>query len=252
MSDILDEVKESISESRKYAILGRSIIGIFVFGVIFVIYLGISSWYENKRNEKIQEDGAILTQVVNSINYTKLKNKTSETEKEFQEKNQAKIAKLEKLGEASSSAYSALADVYLASVALIEGNPSKAIYYYQRIAKNTSYNETLREYVGLVEINAKLQFNKEVYDSSISQIHYYFQPYINDKDKSNLIKNKAFSNAMALTAVALNDVTEKHENSELYLKLINDNDSTNQNIRFIFDMLYQYMLQKKEIKNDTK
>lgn len=240
MSDILNEIKESINEKKKNAILSNAVIGIFIFGTIFVIYLGISSWYTNKQRERVEEDGAVLTQTVNSINYTKFKGQTSDEKKEFENKNKAKIEKLEKLGEAASSAYSALADIYLASISLMDGNHTKAIYYYQRIGKNSSYDKLLREYSTLVEINTKLQFNKsEAYESSQNKIHEYF-----------LQNKQEFSNAMAITGIAIADENGQYD-TDLYLKSLKEYHSTNDNVHFIVDMLHQY-LSTKQIKRENQ
>ncbi len=246
MSDILDEIRESLKEKRTHRIMGGITISLFVFGIILITYLGIYSWYESKEEEIIQSDGAILTQAANNINYSKLKNQTPDNKKAFDEKNKMQIEKLEKLASNHSSAYSALANIYLASVSLMEGNHSKAIYYYQRIANGTSYHTTLREYANLVEINAKLQYNNGIYESVIKQTDEYFAPYTKDDNtiEHKLVHNKLFSNAMALTGIAINDVDGNTENSMRYLEALKQYDSPSENFNFVVDMLSQYFVQK--------
>ena len=182
MSDILDEIKQSFNEKKTNKILGRATIAIFAVGIVFISYLGISSWYESRKAEQIQKDGALLIQTVNSINYAKIKdNKNPEERENLKEKNKLNIEKLEKLAEQGSSAYSTLANFYLASLALIDGNHNKAIYYYQRAGKDSD-SDTVNEYSKLVEINAKLQFNigssegvlKKI-DDTIYMIEHYRQ-----------------------------------------------------------------------------
>ena len=148
--DILDEIKESINEKKTNQILIRSTISIFILGILIITYLGISSWYESKNNERIQAEGALLTQIANNINVSKVNNKTPDEKKLVEEKNKTQIQKLEKLAEQNSSAYSALANIYLASISLMDSNHSKALYYYQRISKDASFSQTLQEYAKLI------------------------------------------------------------------------------------------------------
>lgn len=248
MSDIFNEIQESISEAKKGQILSRFVIGIFITGVLIVIYLGIDSWYENRKRENIQRDGAILTQSVNSINFSK-------KDKESVDKQRVHIEKLEKLAEGNNSSYSALANIYLASTALMDNNPSKALYYYQRIAKDSSYDSVLREYSELVEINAKLQFNKGVQNTAMKQIYDYFQPYITDgKLSHDVVHEKSFSNGMALTGIALSEESGKAEDSALYLQALQESEAVNENTTFVIDLLAQYIAQKNNLKkqNETK
>ena len=246
MSDILDEIKESLKEKQKNKIIGWLTISLFVCGIIFITYLGLYSWNESKNNEIIQSDGVLLTQAANNINYSKLKTQTPDEKKGLDMRNKIQIEKLEKLAINHSSAYSALANIYLASIALMEGNHSKAIYYYQRIAKEDSYHETLREYANLVEINAKLQYTNGIYDSIIKQLDEYFAPYLKDDKiiEHKLAHQKLFSSAMALTGIAVNDLNGNVKNSMKYLQALQQHDSLSENFNFIVDMLSQYLEQK--------
>lgn len=252
MTDILKEVQESEKESRLNKILSRSALSVFTFGVVIITYLGINSWYENKRNETIEEDGSKLTNLVTKINYSKPKSNTDSEQKKLEEVNQVEVKKLETLAEASSSAYSALANIYLASISLMDGNSSKSVYYYQRISKDDSYSDTLREYAQLVEINTKLQFNKEVYDTPTNQIYEYFKPYINSAGTIDhkVVHEKKFSNAFAITGIALGDVTGNFNNSKLYIEALNEYETDSENVNFLIDILSQYLAQK--VQNEGK
>jgi hypothetical protein len=243
MSELLTEVQESEKETKMQRILSNAAVFVFSVGVMLVVYLSMYSWYGNRQKELIEEDGAILTQTVNKINYNKNQNKTEADNQKLDEINKKNIEKLEKLAGANSSAYSGLANVYLASVALMEGNPSKAIYYYKRVSNDTNYSEILREYMKLVSINATLQFNKEVYDTPAKEITEYFTI---DKDSS---KEKYFSNAMAITGIALEDETRNFTNSAIYLASLKDYQSDNENVNFITDMLSKYM---EQVNNEQK
>lgn len=252
MSDILKEIKELDKEAQLNNVLGKSALGIFVFGAFIVICLGLFSWYENRKNEKIQEDGAILTQLVHKINYSKAASKDDKDIKKLEEEKKPYINKLEKLAEAQSSAYSALANIYLASLALLEGNASKGVYYYQRIARDSFYPEHLREYATLVEINTKLQFNNEVHETPMKQIHEYFAPYIQEnKIKPQLLYNKQFSDGMALTGIALEDKTGVFDNTMLYFQALDQHEGHDENTSFIIDILSEYISQKKQA-NESK
>ncbi len=252
MADILREIEDSEKESKLNRILSRSALGIFILGVVIVLYLGISSWYANKQNESIEEDGSKLTNTVNKINSSKAKDNTDNEHRKLEEINQAEVKKLETLAEAGTSAYSALANIYLASIALIDGNPSKGVYYYQRISRDNSYSDTLREYAEIVEINTKLQFNKEVYDTPMKQIYEYFASYINDTGTVDhkIFHQKKFSNAFAITGIALEDITGKLENSKLYIEALNEYETESENVNLLIDVLSQYLAQK--INNEGK
>ena len=55
MTDILDEINESTKDLKTNKILGRATASLFALGIITIIYLGISSWYDSRKDEKIQE-----------------------------------------------------------------------------------------------------------------------------------------------------------------------------------------------------
>jgi predicted negative regulator of RcsB-dependent stress response len=244
MTDILDEINESTKELKTNKILGRATAGLFALGIITIIYLGISSWYDSRKDEKIQEEGALLTQIVNKINNTKIQDKNPDEQKKIEEMNNLQTAKLEKLAERNSSAYSALANFYLASLSLLSGNHTKAIYYYQRVEKDSD-SQTLREYSKLVEINAKLQFNDKLYEKPLKQLDEYFAPYIKDNKIAHSISHdKIFSDAITLTAIAANDATGNVAKTKLYLNALKQNDESTENVSFIIDILSQYISQK--------
>lgn len=248
MTDILDEINESTKEHKTNKILGRATISLFTLGIITICYLGISSWYDSRKDEKIQEDGALLTQIVNKINNAKLKDKNPDEQKKIEEMNNLQTAKLEKLAERNSSAYSALANFYLSSLSLLGGNHTKAIYYYQRVEKDSN-SETLKEYSKLVEINAKLQFNDKLYETPLKQLDEYFDSYVKEgKVNHDIVHDKIFSNAMALTAIAANDAVGKTSNAKTYLGALKQNDEQSDNISFIIDILSQYISQKSDDK----
>ena len=56
MSDILNEIKESINEKKKNAILSNAVIGIFIFGTIFVIYLEYHPGIPTSSVKGLEED----------------------------------------------------------------------------------------------------------------------------------------------------------------------------------------------------
>jgi hypothetical protein len=246
MSDILDEIKESINEKKTNQVLIRSTISIFILGILIITYLGISSWYESKKNEKIQAEGALLTQIANNINVSKVNNKTPDEKKLIEEKNKSQIQKLEKLAEQNSSAYSALANIYLASISLMDSNHSKALYYYQRISKDASFSQTLQEYAKLIEINTKLQYSPSIYETPLKQLDEYFAEYVKPDNTIDikLLNNKSFSNAMALTAIATNDINDNNSKSKLYLEVLKQYEKPNDNIKFIIASLAKYIEQK--------
>jgi predicted negative regulator of RcsB-dependent stress response len=244
MTDILDEINESTKEHKTNKILGRATAGLFALGIITIIYLGISSWYNSRKDEKIQEEGALLTQIVNKINNIKIQDKNPDEQKKIEEMNNLQTTKLEKLAERNSSAYSALANFYLASLSLLSGNHTKAIYYYQRVEKDSD-SKTLKEYSKLVEINAKLQFNEKLYETPLKKLDEYFSPYVKDnKIEHDIAHDKIFSDAIALTAIAANDSAGKTEKTKLYLTALKQNDKPTENVSFIIDILSQYISQK--------
>ena len=245
MTDILQETQDAERETKINSILSRTAIGVFLVGCTLVLYLGINSWNNNRENEKIQEDGVILTQAVNRINYNKPKNNTEDERQKIEDINKTQLEKLEKLAEAHSSGYSALANIYLASLALMDGNSSKALYYYQRITKESQFSDTLREYASLVEINTNLQFNKGIYERSIHQIREYFNLDDSGAIDKTLLSKRYFSNAMALTGIALENESGKNINSKVYLAALQSYEGDNDNVHFIIDMLSQYMAQAK-------
>lgn len=248
MSDILDEINESTKENKTNKILGNATITLFTLGIIIICYLGISSWYDSRKDEKIQEDGTLLTQIVNKINNSKLKDKNPDEQKKIEELNNLQTAKLEKLAERNSSAYSALANFYLSSISLLSANHTKAIYYYQRVEKDSN-SETLKEYSKLVEINAKLQFNDKLYETPLKQLNEYFSAYIKDnKIIHDVVHKRVFSNAMGLTAVAANDAAGDIANAKLYLEALKQYDEPSENISFIINILSQYISQKSDDK----
>jgi hypothetical protein len=246
MSDILDEIKESIKDQKTNKVLFKSTISVFCIGILVIVYLGISSWYESNIDEKIESDGVLLTQIANNINYSKMSNQTPDEKKLIESKNKAQVEKLEKLGAQNSSAYAALANIYLASLSLIDGNNSKAVYYYQRIAKETAFAQTLQEHAKLIEINTKLQYNPNVYETPLKQLDEYFAEYINPDNTidQRLIQDKIFSNAMALTAIATNDISGNNDNSKLYLEALKVYKHPTDNMNFIVSLLSQYIENK--------
>ncbi len=246
MSDILDEIKASINDQKTNKALFKSTISVFCIGVLIIIYLGISSWYESNTDEKIESDGVLLTQIANNINYAKISNKNPDERKFIENKNKAQIQKLEKLAEQNGSAYAALANIYLASISLIDGNHSKAVYYYQRIAKETAFAQILQEHAKLIEINTKLQYNPGVYETPLRQLDEYFAEYINPDNTidQSLVQDKIFSNAMALTAIATNDISGNNANSKLYLKALKEYKHPSDNMSFITSLLSQYIEKK--------
>ncbi len=245
MTELLTEVQESEKESKMQSILGKAAIIIFGLGVMLVVYLSMYSWYENRQKELIAEDGATLTQTVNKINYNKSISQGEEDKEKLSEYKKKHLDKLEKLAAANRSSYAALGNIYLASLALIDGNPSKAIYYYKRVSNSSNYSEILREYMNLVSINATLQFNKEVYDTPIKDVNDYFASYKED----DMEKQMYFSNAMAITGIALENETRNFTNSNIYLASLKSYQSDNENVNFIIDMLSQYMAQ---VNNEKK
>lgn len=245
MTDILQETQDAEKENKINTILSRTAIGVFIVGSILVSYLGINSWNKNREIERIQEDGVILTQTVNRINYNKPKNKTEIEQEKIADINKIQLEKLEKLAEAHSSGYSALANIYLASLALIDSNPSKALYYYQRIAKESQFSETLREYATLVEINTNLGFNKGIYDRPTKQIEEYFNLDDAGVIDKKLLTKRYFSNAMALTGIAIENEGGKNIHSKVYLGALKSYEGDNENVNFVIDMLSQYMTETK-------
>jgi hypothetical protein len=243
MTDILQETQDSEKENKINILLSRAAMTVFLVGCIVVSYLGFDSWKINKNNEKIQEDGVILTQTINRINYNKPKDHTESEKKRIADINQLQLEKLEQLAEAQSSGYSALANIYLASLALIDGNSSKALYYYQRIAKSNQFTQVLREYASLVEINTNLQFNKGIYDRPMEQIKEYFNLDNKGVIDRELLTNRYFSNAMALTGIAIENEAGKNIHSNVYLETLQAYEGDNDNVHFIIDMLSQYMKQ---------
>jgi len=243
MTDILQETQDAEKDNKINTILSRAAIGIFLAGCIVVSYLGINSWKVNKDNERIQEDGVILTQAVNRINYNKPRDHTESEKQKIADINKAQLEKLEILAEAHSSGYSALSNIYLASLSLIDGNPSKALYYYQRISKESRYSPMVREYASLVEINTNLQFNKNIYERPVEQVKEYFN--LDDKGiiDEKLLSKRYFSNAMALTGIAIENKTGKDIYSNIYLEALKTYEGDNDNVHFIIDMLSQYMKQ---------
>lgn len=247
MSDIFDEIKQSFDDKRNNKILGRVTVGLFALGIILISYLGMASWYDSRKHEEIQKDGVELIQSVNSINYAKLKDKNNPDEKNaLQDRNKKNIEKLEKLAEKGTSAYSVLANFYLASLALIDGNHNKAIYYYQRAAKNSD-SDTIKEYSRLVELNAKLQFNSGSPETVNEKLDEYFKPYIKDnKIEHEISHEKVFSRAMALVAIAMKDSAGDLDKANPYLGVLKQSDSPNENVQFISDILSQYLMQKQK------
>jgi glycosyltransferase involved in cell wall biosynthesis len=170
-----------------------------------------------------------------NINVSKVNNKTPDEKKLVEEKNKTQIQKLEKLAEQNSSAYSALANIYLASISLMDSNHSKALYYYQRISKDASFSQTLQEYAKLIEINTKLQYSPSIYETPLKQLDEYFAEYVKPDNTIDikLLNNKSFSNAMALTAIATNDINDNNSKSKLYLEVLKQYEKPNDNIKFI-------------------
>ena len=243
MTDILQETQYAERENKINTILSRTAIGVFLIGCALVSYLGINSWSNNRDNEKIQEDGVILTRAVNRINYNHSKDNTEDEKQKKSDINKIQLEKLEELAEAHSSGYSALANIYLASIALIDGNPSKSLYYYQRIAKESQFAETLREYATLVEINTNLQFNKGLYDRPMQQVKEYFNLDESGAMDKKLLNERNFANAMALTGIALENEAGKNIYSKVYLGALKSYEGDNDNVQFVIDMLSQYIAQ---------
>ena len=245
MTDILKETRESEREIKINMILSRTAIGVFIIGCLLVSYLGINSWNHNRENETMESDGVVLIQAINKINYNKPNDSSDNEKNKISDINKVQLEKLEKLAEGHSSGYSVLANIYLASLALIDSNPSKALYYYQRIAKENKFSETLREYAKLVEINANLQFNKGIYETPMKQIKEYFNIDDDGRLDEELLIKKNFSNAMALTGIALENETGKFTNSNVYLAALKTYEGDNENVNFVIDMLSQYIAQAK-------
>ena len=148
MTDLLSEIKEAAREAKTNQGLKFAIFGLFISGIILVIFLGFNSWYNNTIREEEEADGLLLTQLVNKIN---------RGEKDKREK---LIVKLEDLSK-KKHAYGALANFYLASLSLVEQRSNKALYYYQRVAEGP-YDKFFKDYAYLVLVNAKLQFAPEL------------------------------------------------------------------------------------------
>ncbi len=249
MSDILDEIKEQSNEQRFNRIVGSFTIVLLICGIVLIVYLGVMSWYQARSRDRIQQDGITLIRTVHSINYSKLRQKEVSNNNSKQDNGQnesKKIEKLEKLAAQDGSIYTALANFYLASVSLMQSNSSKAIYYYERVAKNTSYPNIIRQYANLVALNAKLQYDRIPYESAIKQCDASLSKYMHDDGKidDKLFHNEVFANNIALTAVAVSNAMDDQLRAQNYLQIIGQHHNANDNLDYINHMLDEYLKYK--------
>jgi predicted negative regulator of RcsB-dependent stress response len=195
MSDLLEEVKETLRDQKVNKILKITSLGIFITGIILVIFLGFNSWYNNKIREENEADGVLLTKLVARINKKGQKEEL--------------MTQLEGLAK-KTSAYGALANFYLASLSLLDNQENKALYYYQRLSEG-SYDKFFKDYATLVLLNAKLQFNPDLSEEVQKEL------------EIKLTEQKIFRDGLLLLQISLNQDKKALEELQLY----KNNDSLN-------------------------
>ncbi len=160
MSDILDEVKNSIHEERNQTVFRYALISLMVIGFISIVVAIGYTWFNNHKVNQINKEGTEIQFLISKINSSFSKGQNPKNVKEELEARAKIVEQLEDYLTKSKTIYSAIGNFYLANFYVMQKNYSKAVYYYQKISANNDYNPDIRNYALLINANLKLAYQE--------------------------------------------------------------------------------------------
>lgn len=176
--DILDEIKAATSEERKMYIMHWALISLICAGVLSVCVMGFFAWTRHNRERAIHTEANTLYTLVENISdlsrmadnktlsNSELVDLKYETDKNFKA--------LKKLFHDGESTYAVRAGLILGDFALANSDYSGASYYFAKIADNSHFDNTLRDYAKLLLIQTKLTHGRVQPKDALSDIDVYF------------------------------------------------------------------------------
>ena len=144
MSDLLDEVKQDLSEEKLLSALKRLLPIVIVFFVTFIVAYGVKSWWTSYQNDKIYSDGSSY---LSAIIKMRSGNATEALE------NFEKIS-------TNDSNYAALSSLNLAAHSAFKKDYVKAITIYRNVTENNSYAKVFRDFAQVQLVINQLESEK--------------------------------------------------------------------------------------------
>lgn len=154
MSDLLDEVKQDLSEERLLDAIRKLLPIISIFFITFIAGYGIKSWWTSYQNDKIYSDGSVyLTSII--------KMRTGNVD--------SAVENLEKIS-SNDSNYAALSNLNLAAHSYFKKDYVKAITIYQAVAENREFSKTFQDFAKIQLILIKLDSEKISADEAVEEL----------------------------------------------------------------------------------
>lgn len=154
MSDLLDEVKQDLSEERLLDAIKKLLPIIAVFFITFIAGYSIKNWWTSYHNDKIYQDGSTYLSSM-------IKMRTGNVN--------SALESFEKIS-SNDSNYAALSNLNIAAHASFKKDFVKAITVYEFVAENSSYSKTFRDFAKMQLVSIQLESEKISADEALTAL----------------------------------------------------------------------------------
>lgn len=228
MSDILNEVIDQENNEKVYKLSTFFIKIIIIIGIFAILVAIFFSWQKNEKIEIAKQDSDDLMNALHKINW------------DNKESIESTIADINKIADADKSAYAIFARLYIGMIESITNSSSRCIIEYKKIANNTKYDKTLRDFVWFSAISGELKYDLIKPQEAIKELEKF--------DNSN---KPFYASASILHAILLSEIGKTDEAYSLAKKIADDKTIGVSKINNIADKIRIYFKYNKDFTKNT-